>query len=311
MDHRTKAALEIAKHLKPGDVINTGWKMNWWNIWKVKKWLRYIASWRIQEYQKTYFGDQSIWDSTHTRIYLGLGAIDIFDDDIFEVTDPVAQFVSLHSIALEDIRILRYSAVSLNIVHVATMLLTAECINGRKYDRLQLLDYLLHQILGYPKVAFTMFDEGPDQTVCSAGVATLFSKLRKIDEEKPIKKYEHRGETYQGEDLAAMLRNIWPRLFDIVNVDIWKSRGVFDNIDQCLEPGSVLGEDIIRTPIERVTPAHFENSNYFQNEFREVVRFKNGQQYIYPPWDLGPNPEATTATLGTIIVKDEDKDGDM
>jgi hypothetical protein len=270
--NRTKAALAISEHLRPGDVINTGWKMNWWDIFKPNKWLRNIASWRIQEYQKAYFGKESVWDSTHTRIYLGTNKSHIHSEWIFEVTDPVAQMVSLYSIALEDIRILRYTGKVINTPDAKLMRHSANRIVNSEYDEGQLFDFLLHQILGYPKEPFTLFDLGNDRTVCSAGVATLFNRLRKILNEKD-------GDTI-------------PRLFDIVNVNLWKERGVFDNIDQCLDPEATPGVDSIRTAIERVTPAHFENTEYFQNEFTEVARFKNGKRYYY--WPIKPDVDATS-----------------
>jgi hypothetical protein len=292
--YRCIAAEKIAKYLKPGDVINTGWKMNWWDIFRPKKWLRNIACWRIQEYQKAYFGNRSVWDSTHTRINLSQIGNDIHSNDIFEVTDPISRFVSLYSIALEDIRILRYTFDSFSNRDIRTMYAGAKQIEGTKYDRQQLLDFLLHQILGYPKEPFTLFDEGPDQKVCSTGVATLFNYLRKHQ----VGKLSRTVDFYGNPDLAAdpedMISNAMLRLFDIVNVDLWKKNGVFDNIDQCLDPDAVPGIDRIRTPIERVTPAHFDNPEYFQNEFTEVARFKNGEQYYH--WPVKSDSEATSTS---------------
>lgn len=260
--NRTEAALAIAEHLQPGDVINTGWSWNWWDIFRPKKWLRDIACWRIQEYQKAYFGNRSVWDSTHTRIYLGTNNSNIHSEWIFEVTEPVAQMVSLYSIALEDIRILRFIPKILESNDIHVMRHAANRIVNSEYDEGQLFDFLLHQILGYPKEPFTLFDLGNDRTVCSAGVATLFNYLRK-----------------------ELGDNSFPRLFDIVDTEIWKKNGVYNNIDQCLDPNARPGFDRIRTPIERVTPAHFENPEYFQNKFKEVARFKNGKRYYYWPVD--------------------------
>jgi hypothetical protein len=264
--NKTEAALAIAEHLQPGDVINTGWKMNWWDIFRPKKWLRDIACWRIQEYQKAYFGDRSVWDSTHTRINLSQPGCDIHSDCIFEVTDPISRFVSLYSIALEDIRILRYTNMKLQGHEIFIMRNAAMKLVGMKYDRGQLLDFLLHQIIGYPKESLRIFDEGTERMVCSTGVAALFNHMRRT--------------------IRSDIRMITlPRLFDIVDTEIWKKNGVYNNIDQCLDPNARPGFDRIRTPIERVTPAHFENTEYFQNEFREVARFKNGERYYYWPVD--------------------------
>ena len=254
-----KAALAIAEYLQPGDVINTGWRWNWWHLLNPKKWLGDIACWRIQEYQKAYFGDSSIHDSTHTRIYLGRDKLkDIDDQCIFEVTTPRSRFVSLRQICHEDIRILRFTPRALASDDIHVMLAAAQRIVGTKYDYGQLLDFLLHNVLDYPRSPFTLFDQGPERKVCSTGVATLFNRLRQVLD-------EHGGDAI-------------PRLFDVVYVDVWKERGVFDNIDQCLDPDADIGIDRIRTPIERVTPAHFENTVYFQREFWEVARFKEGRR---------------------------------
>jgi hypothetical protein len=260
MNRQTEAAFAIANVLRPGDVINTGWEMKWWDVFRPNSWLGNIACWRIQEYQEDYFGDRSIHDSTHTRIYLGRDKmLDIDNQCIFEVTVPRSRFVSLRDISLEDIRILRFTPRILTSDDIHVMLDAAQRIVGKKYDYLQLVGFLMHQILDYPREPFTLFDQGPERKVCSTGVAALFNHLRKVLD-------EHGGDTI-------------PRLFDIVDVDVWKDRGVFDNIDQCLDPDATPGVDSIRTPIERVTPAHFENSSYFQNEFWEVVRFKNRHKY--------------------------------
>lgn len=285
--NRAKAAFAIAKYLQPGDVINTGWRWNWWHLLKPNKWPGDIACWRIQKYQKAYFGGRSVHDSTHTRIYLGRDKmLDIDDQCIFEVTVPRSRFVSLRDICLEDIRILRFIPRILTSDDIHVMLEAAQRMVGKKYDYGQLIDFLMHQILDYPREPFTLFDQGPERKVCSTGVATLFNYLRQV--------------------LDAHDRIVIPRLFDIVNVNLWKERGVFDNIDQCLDPDARPGIDSIRTAIERVAPAHFDNSEYFQDEFWEVARFKNGERYIYPPWNYTSDMEATTATLGTIIVTDED-----
>lgn len=305
MPDRTEAALAIAKVLRPGDVINTGWKMNWWNIWKIKKWLRYIASWRIQEYQKAYFGDRSIWDSTHTRIFLPHNKMrSIKEQCIFEVTTPVSHYVSLLDIALEDIRILRFTPRTLTPDDIFVMICAAAEIAGTDYDYGQLLDFLLHQLLNYPRNPFTLFDQGPEQKVCSTGVATLFHHLRKQLEiqifiiEQEIKMKVVSGRDWQAEDLAIkkMKRELVPRLFNIAELRIWKDRDVVDNIDHCLNPDYDPDKNLyytqIKTPIERVTPAHFENSDYFQNEFTEVARFKNGERYYH--WPITPDVEATS-----------------
>ena len=260
MDHRTKAAFVLATYLRPGDVINTGWKMNCWDVFRPKSWLGNIACWRIQEYQEDYFGDRSIHDSTHTRIYLGRDKrLNIDDQCIFEVTVPRSRFVSLRDICLEDIRILRFTPRILTSDDIHVMLDAAQRIVGKKYGYLQLVGFLMHQILDYPREPFTLFDQGPERKVCSTGVATLFNYLRQV--------------------LYAHDSIVIPRLFDIVNVNLWKLRRVYDNIDQCLDPNARPGIDRIRTAMERVTPAHYDNPKYFQNEFWEVARFKNGEQY--------------------------------
>lgn len=257
--NRTEAAFAIGTYLRPGDVINTGWQMNWWDVFKPKKWLRDIACWQIQEYQEDYFGNQSIHDSTHTRIYLGRDKrLDIDDQCIFEVTVPRSRFVSLRDICLEDIRILRFTPRILTSDDIHVMLDAAQRIVGTKYNEPRLIAFLMHQILDYPREPFMLFDQGPEH-VCSTGVATLFNYLRQV--------------------LDAHDRIVIPRLFDIVNVEIWKRRGVYGSIDQCLDPNARPGIDRIRTAMERVTPAHFENSIYFQTEFWEVARFKNGKLY--------------------------------
>ena len=193
-------------------------------------------------------------------IYLGLvhgRDVGFYRDhkNIFEVTTPTARWTSLWDICLEDIRILKYNHADLNCYDMELLNTAAQQLCGTEYDYGQLLDFLLHDLIGYPKESFHLFDKGPKQKVCSTGVASLFAYRRKL----------------LGDDVV-------PRLFDIVNLREWKRHGVYRNIDQCLDPDAVPGDNRIRTPIERVTPAHFENAGFFCNEFELVARFNHGER---------------------------------
>ena len=262
-DSKKRACENIASVLRPGDVINSGWRST------LGAWLwppfygfgRSYASWRIQRYQEQYFGSRSVYDSTHSRIYLGKGdEVDPNKPEIFEVTVPRSQFVSLADICHEDLRLLRFSERILTPDDIQVMLNASQSIVGTEYDYGQLLDFLLHETLGYPKGAFKLFDQGPKRKVCSTGVTTLFHHLRKVRESEGDKSI--------------------PRLFNIVDVNVWKKEGLYDRIDQCLVPDTRQGEPAIKTPIERTAPAHFENTRFFRKEFTLVARFKAGEKYI-------------------------------
>ena len=260
---REEACGNIAPFLKPGDVINWVWHFNlgkflWPPFLGV---LSTTASWQIQRYQKRYFGNPSFYKCSHTCIYLGEtgGSDSAFDPKahtVFEVTSPKSKWTPLWDFCDHDIRILRFTPRSLAADDISVMAQAASRIVGTSYDYGQLLDFLLHEVAGYPREDFRLFDLGPERKVCSTGVMSLFTHLRKVRE-----------------SVGDMLI---PRLFDIVDVDRWRSAGVYDNIDQCLDPDAVPGQDRIRTPIERVAPAHFDNTDYFQNEFQLIARFRKG-----------------------------------
>jgi hypothetical protein len=118
---------------------------------------------------------------------------------------------------------------------------------GKEYDMGQLLDIALRQILNYGQDRpLSVFDFGKKKKVCSVGVRVCFEKLYQ-DKIKP---------TLHGRPDTKWL---FPRL----NPEKWPQDKV---------------ERYRGTNVEATAPAHFANSNYFQNEFEPVARFKEGKR---------------------------------
>lgn len=253
---KLEACHRIARHLQPGTVIVSYPSHTWYDYANPLKWPGMIAQWQIQSYQKDYFGPAADYRPTHVLVYLGSlhgdhPGFDIKGKSFFEFTLPTSRFTSLWDICENDLAVVR-PAFPVSQADAEYMRMQARQLEGLKYDIGDLLDFLLTRIIGYPAATIKVFDQGTKRMVCSTVVASLYASLRK--------RLEIEGESHV------------PRLFDIVDFEFWRKRGVIGNIEKLLP--ETTGR--VRTPVERVTPAHYVNTRYFQREFDTVKRFKKG-----------------------------------
>lgn len=261
---KDEACQRIALFLQPGCVINSSWSRNelfklpWYLVSDPKRIGREAACVGIQKWQHDYFGDLGNTNDVHSRIaltpYDGRSKnFNPFNRDIFEVTLPEAQFVSLADISLDHLIILRFRYHAFTPEDIAFMRRKADDMKGTKYDIGQLFDYILFALRGYPRESTPVFDGGTNRNVCSSGVAGLLGGWR---------------DWFDPERAKGI-----PRLFDIVDPAVWKVAGKWDNVDHALTEGGR-----IKTPIELTSPAHFHCSQYYQNEFEKIAEFNGGKR---------------------------------
>lgn len=170
----------------------------------------------IHAYQRVVRGFPSpAWRPTHTMLYLGKLAPALLEhalrsnrisgteyrvllsrhDWMLSVTDPVCIFEAFGNLltAGTPYSIWRPTFHTFDQRDVEVLQEAAFRLIGLRYDRGQLIDIMLNALLGYEWGSFhRVFDAGPDETVCSAGVGACFEHHRKW--------YERRW-------------SAWPRLF--------------------------------------------------------------------------------------------------
>ncbi|MFO7889723.1 MAG: hypothetical protein R6V04_05215 [bacterium] len=196
----------------------------------------------IRKYQRHLFGKEANWKHDHCMLYL---------DKTFtlSVEPPKTIKKDLKKYCLNDISIYRLKKTALTKDSITILRQGAEKLVGTVYDVGQLLDIAINGMLGFEHTfKIKIFDFGKKKKVCSVGVRAVFEYLY----QQKIKKPDDKRETW---------------LFNTINPQKWP-------------------EDVVKkyngTDIDATTPAHFANSDYFDNEFKLIARFKNGLQ-IYPP----------------------------
>jgi hypothetical protein len=245
----------IHEYAKEGDVINLD---------PVKPDLIIaIGAWGIRTAQRELFGEMSNWKDDHSMIYFRnrtiLNAIGKNEKvkkilgtnrppfrEVFSVEPPKATFISHDAYAGDNISVYRYTIRPLTAKDIRIMLHAALPILLTKYDYGQLLNIAVNQMLGYPFERKTsLFDFSRRRMVCSVGVAAVYQKWRKI--------------------LEATGEKVPPRLFSRLNPAKWSKefRRKFE------QNGS-------RWHVENTYPAHFANTDFFNNEFRLVLRIERG-----------------------------------
>lgn len=152
-----------------GDVVTMVSK---WGLNPIK-WILYLA---IHSWQKRFFGSGAYWKSTHVLICTG-------ENELFEVTAPKSRFTNFEYLKeFRSYRIYQYGGQTLNALDLQTLRRIAEKINGSNYDYLDLLDFLVYEVLGYPKSntkIFTgIFGLGKKKMVCSTGIAVIWRSWR-------------------------------------------------------------------------------------------------------------------------------------
>jgi len=199
-----------------------------------------VGHWAIRRYQRHLFGKAANWRDTHTMIF--------FDEwATFSVELPKARIKPLHDYCLSNMSIYRFQLTELTKEHLEIMMEAADQMIGTGYDIGQLLDIGLRGLLGYDQDRpLQLFDWGKKKKVCSVGVRICYEYLY----QKAIK---------------PAVPNPRPGkwLFYALNPAKWP-------------PDKVAAYH--GTDVEATAPAHFANSDYFQNEFELVARFKDGQR---------------------------------
>ena len=195
----------------------------------------------IRRYQRHLFGKEANWKHDHCMLY--------FDRKFtLSVEPPKTIQKPLEKYCLNDISIYRLRNMTLSNNHINTLRSGAEELVGTAYDVGQLLDIAINGLLGLEHtLKIKIFDFGKKKTVCSVGVRSVFEYLY----QQKIKK-------------SKDSRDEW--LFNTINPLKW-SREIVKRFKG--------------TDIDATTPAHFANSDYFDNEFKLIARFKDGKQ-VYP-----------------------------
>jgi hypothetical protein len=202
-------------------------------------WLK-IGFWAIQTYQKNLFGSNSNWYDNHTILFFD-------EENTFSVELPKATFIPLREYCLSNMSIYRCKLTEITSEYVDSMMVAAKKMEGTSYDLGQLLDIALRLILGYSQHRkVSVFDFGKKRKVCSVGARACYEHLY-IDKIKPTLENPPRGK--------------W--LFHSANPDKWPKKFI----------DSYKGTDV-----EATAPAHFANTDYFQNEFELIARFNNGHR---------------------------------
>lgn len=202
-------------------------------------WLHFTY-WAIRRYQKGLLGKNANWHDTHTMLF--------FDEwDTFSVELPRAKVKPLHEYCLSDMAIYRLKLIELSSENIDCMMDAADRMIGTEYDIGQLFDIALRGILGYDQDRpLSVFDFGRKRKVCSVGVRVCFEHVY----QKMIKA-----------SIPDAPAGKW--LFRSLNPDKW--------------PPSEI-DKYKGTDVEATAPAHFANTDYFQNEFEFVARFIDGKR---------------------------------
>jgi hypothetical protein len=233
-----QATQAIQSTLLPGDVINVDSRAPWWKFW-----FRY-PYWQIRRHQRLIFGENSRWHDTHTMLHLGPA----FGSHCTLSVEPVvAKYLPVESYCRSHITIYRYTKRPFTPDDILVMDQACHTMVATGYDVGQLLDMMINRVLGYPHTIHNrLFDFGGGRKVCSVGVRVAFEHLRHVLEAKS--------------DFTL------PKLFS------------------SFKPGAPWGPYGQPTPeiapsgvdVEATAPAHFANSEFFDDEFTRVAEFDNG-----------------------------------
>lgn len=197
-----------------------------------------IGSFTIQRHQKALFGKDSNWKDDHTMMFFE-------EDNTFSVELPRATMKPLQEYCLSNISIYRFRLKELNADDIETMRVAAKRMIGSDYDIGQLLDIAINGILGYDNQRrLKIFDFGRKKKVCSVGIRVVYEYL-----------YQTKIRTEDSES------GKW--LFDKLNPEKWSKKDI---------------KKFRGTDVEATSPAHFANSDYFQDEFELIARFNGGKQ---------------------------------
>jgi len=181
----------------------------------------------VVETQKMVFGSMSNFQHVHTELYIGDGLV-------FSVEPPKPLIRPLNRTGHERYDVYRWKYFEDYMIPDMARAVNQIVSYDKPYDVGQLLDTLLCTVMGYPFESIVRpFDFGKHCTVCSAGVATVFNKIRKV--------------------------HGVPRMFTVLNRDEWSK----DFIAKYEKDGGYWR-------IERTFPACFSNTLKFDGEIQCV-----------------------------------------
>jgi hypothetical protein len=224
--------------IRPGDVINFDSRAPWYKI-HFK-----IAYWGIRRHHKRLFGRLARWRDTHTMLY--------FDDCyVFSVEPPKCRWWRLEELNDENISVWRYTKQGFSDHDIGIMCWAANQMIGHKYDKGQLVDFMINEALGYPdRLKYRILDAGKKRKVCSTGVRVCFEYLRKMMPQSGRK-----------------------RLFSKYKDPAHK-----------LRPGAPFMNRMERgVDVEATAPGHFANSHFFDDEFELIAIFEYGRLKYQKP----------------------------
>ena len=164
----------------------------------------------------------------------------LFQGKLFSMEPPVCKWADLSEYDKEDVIFYRYTKKIIDAGDIAIMQLLANKIIGQPYDIPHLVEMLITEILGEPYEDDKIFPSGTSRMVCSVAVAAIFN---------------------------AWLKQInLPQLFCKLNPMMWSTSFLSEYY---LKGGKWNTEDI--------APALFANANYFDNEFKPILRYNVGE----------------------------------
>lgn len=246
----TRAVDNIMKVIKPGDVINTEAQLqSWWDVAESVAW-NFI--WADQKYV---FGEKSRYKDEHSTLFLNR-------DLICSVEPPRAKYIDLRDCCLDKLWIYRYTKYEFQPEDIEFLRTAYFPIWGTPYDFGQLLDILINTLFGdedYMK--FKLFDFSKRDKVCSVGVRILYEAFIK-----------HKNKSLpEGKKLHHLFRELNPEHAGEAHV---KERFFHDKP----RPGEDKHEKRSGVDVEMTTPAHYANTQFFDNEFELVAVFEQGER---------------------------------
>ncbi len=194
----------------------------------------------IQLYQRRVLTPRCNWKDTHAMLFLDA-------DNSFSIEMPRATMKPLREYCLSHFSIYRLRLITINPEYMMTLRKAVQNMLGETYDFGQAIDMFIHQILQFDESRpLRLFDLGRRKKICSVGVRVAFEYLYK----KHIR-------------INSPEPNKW--LFRTLNPEKWSPERI---------------RKYSGTDIEATAPAHFANSDLFDNEFQFIARFKDGKQIL-------------------------------
>jgi hypothetical protein len=202
-----------------------------------------FGHWGIRTHQKALFGPDACWKDTHDMLYFDV-------DKIFSVELPRAKWAHLNQYALDRLTVWRFTKFELGPEELKLMEDGARPIIGKTYDIGQLADIALNHLYDHPQeIRYKVFDWGEDLKVCSVGVRLAYEYMRKnLPPGKTMK-----------------------RLFSTFRYHAWAAADKVQKLN-------TFGKGV---DVEATAPAHFANSDYFDDEFAFVAAFDRGKLLLH------------------------------